>query len=54
MNGYIAVLLLKYDHAPPKQLQHSPHKHPNIDYGAKTQLTPGNNTSPLLDATGII
>ena len=52
MNGYIAALLLKYNHAPPKRVPHLLHKHRN-DHGAKTQLTPEEDTSPLLDAAGI-
>jgi hypothetical protein len=53
MNGYIAVLLLKYNHTPPRKPQHSPHKHRDITYGAKTQLTPEEDTSPPLDAAGV-
>ena len=53
MNGYIAVMILKYDYTPPKCPQHSPHKHREILYGAKMQLIPENDTSPLPDAAGV-
>ena len=53
MNGYIAILLLKYNHTPPRKPQHSTHKHRDITYGAKMQLTPEEDTSPPLDAAGV-
>jgi hypothetical protein len=49
MNGYIAELLLKYNHPKPLKLQHAPHAHRPIVYGATTQLIPDADTSPLLD-----
>ena len=53
MKGYIAVHLLKYDHAPLKKPQHLSHKHRDINYGTKMQLNPEDDTSPPLDAAGV-
>ena len=53
MNGYIANVLLKYNHQTPRKPQHSPHQHREIIYGAKQQLIPDDDTSPVLDADGI-
>ena len=53
MKGYVADLLLKYNHPLPKTPQHSPHMHREITYGTKEQLLPENDTSPLLDAAGV-
>ena len=49
INEYIYKLLIKYGH--PRQLkqQLSPHKHFEVLYGAKEQLTPEEDTSPALD-----
>ena len=40
MDGYITKVLLKYGHPRPSKLQLSPHKHREVIYGAKEQLTP--------------
>src|SRR6056300_678158 len=48
----MANLLLKYGHTPPTKPQLSPHRHSEIVYGAKTQLAPADDDSPLLDTTG--
>jgi hypothetical protein len=53
MNGYITDVLLKYGHTPPAKPQHSPHQHRDIVYGAKEQLVPDNDTSPLLNNAGV-
>jgi hypothetical protein len=53
MNNYIDELLIKYDHPKPKKPQHSPHAHREIIYGAKEQMVPDDDTSPLLDAAGV-
>ena len=50
--GYIAKVLLKYGHPIPKKPQLSPHKHQEILYGAKEQLSPEDDTSPRLDSQG--
>ena len=48
MDGYILDVLTKYGHPAPSKPQHAPHQHREIDYGAKTQLTPEADTSPPL------
>ena len=53
MKGYIQELRVKYGHATPAKPQHAPHKHREIVYGAKTQMSPDEDTSAKLDATGI-
>ena len=53
MKGYIQELYVKYGHATPAKPQHAPHKHRKIVYGAKMQLSPEEDTSTKLDATGI-
>ena len=52
MDVYIANALLKYGHPSPKKPQLSPHKHREVIYGAKEQLTPEDNTTPPLDSQG--
>ena len=52
MYGYIARVLLKYGHPRPIKLQLSPHKHREVIYGAKEQLTPEDDTTPPLDSQG--
>ena len=52
MYGYIAKVLLKYGHPSPKKPQLSPHKHGEVIYGAKEQLTPEDDTTPPLDSQG--
>jgi hypothetical protein len=47
--GYIDNILTKFTHPRPRRAQCSPHKCLPIAYGAKTQLTPDTDTSPLLD-----
>ena len=52
MDGYIAKVLLKYGHPIPKKLQLSSHKHREVIYGAKEQLTPEDDTTLPLDSQG--
>ena len=52
MKVYIAKVLLKYGHPFPKKPQLSPHKHQEISYDAKEQLSPEDDTSPPLDIQG--
>ena len=52
MKGYIAKVLLKYGHPIPKKPQLSPHKHREVIYGAKDQISPKDDTSPPLDSQG--
>ena len=52
MDGYIAKVLLKYGHPRPKKTQLSPHKHREVIYGAKEQLTPEDDTTPPLYSQG--
>ena len=53
MNGYIAELLVKYNHPTPRRAQHALHAHHEIIYGAKEQLVPDNDASPQLDENGV-
>jgi hypothetical protein len=53
MDGCIADVLLKYKHTRPAKPQHSPHKHCEIVYGAKQQLTPNIDAGTPLDDAGI-
>ena len=53
MDGYIDKLLIKYNHTIPTKPQLSPHRHREIVYGAKEQLTLEEDTSPALNASGI-
>ena len=52
MNGYIEKVLLKYGHPLPSKAQLSPHKHREVIYGAKEQLTPEDDKSPPLENQG--
>ena len=52
MDGYIFKVLLKYGHPCPSKPQLSPHKHREVIYGAKEQLTQEDDTSPPLDNQG--
>ena len=52
MNGYIQKVLLKYGHPRPSKAQLSPHKHHEVIFGAKEQLTHEDDTSPPLDNQG--
>ena len=52
MKDYIDKVLLKYNHPFPKKPQLSPHKHQEISYGSKEQLSPEEDTSPPLDIQG--
>ena len=53
IKNYIENLLLKFGHPKPTKPQHSPHKHREIKYGAKEQLTQVEASSPALDLTGV-
>ena len=53
MDGYIDKLLIKYNRTIPTKPQLSPHRHREIVFGAKEQLTQEEDTSLALDATGI-
>ena len=53
MDGYINKILIKYNHTIPTKPQLSPHRHREIVYGAKEQLTQEEDTSPALDDAGI-
>ena len=52
MDGYITRVLLKYGKPRPSKPQRSPHKHREVIYGAKEQLTPEDDTTPPLDIQG--
>ena len=52
MNGSIEKVLLKYEHHRPSKAQLSPHKHREVIYGIKEQLTPEDDRSPPLDNQG--
>ena len=52
MNGYIENVLLKYGHPQPSKAQLSPHKHCEVIYGTKEQLTSEDDKSPPLDNQG--
>ena len=52
MNGYIYKELMKYGDSLPRKSQLSPHKHREVTYGAKEQLTPEEYKSPPLDKEG--
>ena len=52
MNGYIQKLLLKYGHPRPSKAQRSSHKHREVKYGAKEQLTHEDDTIPPLENQG--
>ena len=52
MNAYIDKLIIKYGHPQPWKPQLSPHKHREVKYGSKEQLTPEEDTSTALDNKG--
>ena len=52
MDGYISKVLLKYGHPIPKKPQLSPHKHREVIYGAKEQITLEYDTTPPLYSQG--
>ena len=52
MNGYIEKLQMKYGHPLPRKSQISPHKHCEVTYGAKEQLTPEEYNIPPPDKEG--
>ena len=52
MNLYIDKLIMKYGHSRPLKSQLSPHKHREVTYGSKEQLTPEEYNSPPLDKEG--
>ena len=53
MKGYIDKVFLKYVHTKPKHPQLTPHKHREIKYGTKQQLSPADDTKNYPDAKGI-
>jgi hypothetical protein len=53
MKKYIHNLLVKFDHPKPLKPKLSPHKHCEIQYGAKVQTAMEDDTSAPLNATGI-
>ena len=53
MKYYIAKLLIKLGHPMPIKPQLSPHRCKEVKYGSKTQLSPEEDTSMLLDKAGI-
>ena len=52
MNGYIEKVLLKYGHPRSSKAQLSTHKHSEVIYGEKEQLTHEYDTSLPLDNKG--
>ena len=52
MNGYIDKLLIKYRHSRPSKAKLPPHKHCEVTYGAKEQLTLEEYKSQPLDKEG--
>ena len=53
MKTYIHNLLVKFNHPKPLKPQLSPHKHREIQYGAKFQKAMEDDTSAPIDAAGI-
>jgi hypothetical protein len=53
MDNYIGDLLFREGHKAPSKPQHSPHRHREIQYGAKQQFSPDADTSAPLNAAGI-
>ena len=53
MDGYTDKILIKYNHTMPTKPQLSLHRHREIVYGAKEQLTPAEDKIPALDDAGI-
>ncbi len=49
MLDYIPKVLTRFQHKPPRILQHQPYPHVKPTYGAKAQYTENVNTSPPLD-----
>ena len=52
MDGYISKVLLKYGYPSSNKPQLSPHKHREVIYGAKEQITLEDDTTPPLDSQG--
>ena len=52
MDEYITRVPLKYVHLCPNKPQLSPHKHREVIYGGKEQLTPEYDTIPPLEIQG--
>ena len=52
MNGYKYKLLIKFGHPRPCKPHLLPHKHREVTYGAKEQLTPEEDTIPEIDNEG--
>ena len=53
MKDYIRQILLGYGHQVPRKPQRSPHQHRKVIYGARIQKPLKEDTSPILDDTGI-
>jgi hypothetical protein len=53
MPGYIQQALHKLQDPSPAKPQHAPHKHNEVEYGTKTQLTKPTNQLPPLPKDGI-
>ena len=53
MEGYIADVLLKYNHPLPRKPQHAPNAYRPIIYGVVDQLLPDKDTSPPLPPEGV-
>ena len=53
MKGYIDKNLLKYGHTKPTHPQLIPHKHQEIKYGDKQQLSSMDEKRPALDTKGV-
>ena len=53
IKGYIERVLLRFYHKSPTKTQLSPHKHREIHYVSKVQVSPEEADSPSLDAKGI-
>ena len=49
MPGYVQKALTRFKHNPPSKPQHQPHPHLPIVYGAKTQTSQPEDTSPRLN-----
>lgn len=52
MPGYRSKALIRFNHPTPSKPQHQPYPHIKPNYGAKTQHTTEEDTSPLLDKEG--
>ena len=53
MKGYIERVFLKYGHTKLTHPQLTPHKYHEIKHGEKQKLSPADDTSPALNATGV-